>query len=112
MIGRESYIPNELYSICGIMTQAVYPVRWNNTALEHPANGGCVKQDLKQRRSIFSIPLVRELTAVLIIKLALVFLIAHFFFSDPVIVGDEGQGLREHFGLDNPSVSDTQGDPS
>jgi len=71
-----------------------------------------LKQGLKQRRPIFSIPLVRELTAVLIIKLALVFLIAHFFFSDPVIVGDEGQGLQEHFGLDSPSVSDTQGDPS
>ena len=66
---------------------------------------------MKQRRPIFSIPLVRELTAVLIIKLVLVFLIAHFFFSDPVIVGDEGKGPQEHFGQNKPSVSDAQGDP-
>jgi len=67
---------------------------------------------MSQRRSIFAIPLVRELSAVLVIKLVLVFLIAHFFFSDPVHVGDEGQGLQEHFGLEPASVSESEGDPS
>jgi len=61
---------------------------------------------VSERRSIFSIPLVRELGVVLIIKLALVFVIAHLFFSDPVVIDHEGQGLQEHFGLHAPSSSD------
>ncbi|MEK9766420.1 MAG: hypothetical protein VW274_08060 [Thalassolituus sp.] len=61
---------------------------------------------MSERRSIFSIPLVRELSVVLIIKLALVFVIANLFFSAPVVIDHEGRGLQEHFGLQAPSSSD------
>ena len=51
------------------------------------------------RDSLLSIPLVRELFIVLLAKLLLIFVIAHFFFSDPVEIDDEGLRLQEHFGL-------------
>ena len=36
------------------------------------------------QQGIFSIPLIREITLVLIIKLIVLFTIGHFYFSDPV----------------------------
>lgn len=63
---------------------------------------------MSQRPSIFSIPLVRELSVVLVIKLALIFVIAHLFFSDPVVVDHEGQRLQEHFGLQQSSLSESK----
>lgn len=36
------------------------------------------------QKGIFSIPLIREITLVLVIKLIVLFTIGHFYFSDPV----------------------------
>lgn len=39
---------------------------------------------LLPRKGLFSIPLIREITIVLILKLIILFTIKHFYFSDPV----------------------------
>jgi hypothetical protein len=36
------------------------------------------------QQGIFSIPLIREITLVLVIKLIVIFTIQHFYFSEPV----------------------------
>lgn len=36
------------------------------------------------QQGIFSIPLIREITLILVIKLIVLFTIGHFYFSDPV----------------------------
>lgn len=61
---------------------------------------------MAKRPSIFSYPLVRELSLVLLVKLTLIFMIAHYFFSDPAIVDDDGQQLINHFGLEAGQVPD------
>lgn len=39
---------------------------------------------LLPKKGLFSIPLIREITIVLILKLIILFTIKHFYFSDPV----------------------------
>jgi hypothetical protein len=36
------------------------------------------------KNGIFSIPLIREITLILVIKIVVIFTIQHFYFSDPV----------------------------
>lgn len=60
---------------------------------------------MSQRRSLFSIPLVRELTIVLVIKLGLIIVIANVFFADPVEIDPEGTRVDEVFGIRAESVS-------
>ena len=36
------------------------------------------------QQGIFSIPLIREITLVLVIKVIIIFTIQHFYFSDPI----------------------------
>lgn len=57
-------------------------------------------------RSLFSFPLIRELSAVLVIKLALIFVIKAMFFSDPVDMKDPQEAISQQFGL-NSSHSNT-----
>lgn len=57
-------------------------------------------------RSLFSFPLVRELLAVLVIKLALIFVIKALFFSDPVDMTNPQEAVSQQFGL-NSSHSNT-----
>lgn len=38
---------------------------------------------------IFSIPLIREITLILIIKVIVIFTIKHFYFSDPVTFNED-----------------------
>ncbi|WP_430461247.1 cytochrome oxidase putative small subunit CydP [Thalassolituus sp. LLYu03] len=54
---------------------------------------------MAERRSVFSIPLVRELAAVLVIKLALIFVIKALFFSDPVELTDPQDAVAQQLGL-------------
>lgn len=46
-----------------------------------------IKKYLPQH-GIFSIPLIREITLVLIIKVIVIFTIKYFYFSDPVAFND------------------------
>lgn len=55
-------------------------------------------------QSLFRIPLIRELTAVLVLKLAAIFLIRHLYFSEPVdpeaVQDVHGTTrLESHFGI-------------
>lgn len=47
-----------------------------------------IKKYLPQN-GIFSIPLIREITLVLIIKVIVIFTIKHFYFSDPVAFNED-----------------------
>lgn len=49
--------------------------------------------------SIFQIPLVREITIVLLIKLVVIFIIKWQFFSDPVDLTQENNSVEQHMGL-------------
>jgi hypothetical protein len=46
-----------------------------------------IKKYLPQH-GIFSIPLIREITLVLIIKIIIIFTIKYFYFSDPVVFNE------------------------
>ncbi|MFT6926441.1 MAG: hypothetical protein ACJAZP_002052 [Psychromonas sp.] len=46
-----------------------------------------IKKILPQQ-GIFSIPLIREITVVLIIKLIVILTIKYFYFSDPIVLND------------------------
>ena len=59
----------------------------------------------ESEQSIFRIPLVREITLVLVIKLALVLLIKWSFFADPVVLDDGSDVISQHFGMDAVSES-------
>ena len=50
-------------------------------------------------KSIFSIPLVREITIVLILKLVVIFSIKAMFFSSPVDLKESETSVESHFGL-------------
>jgi len=52
-----------------------------------------------KEKSIFTIPLVREITLVLLIKLALVMAIKWQFFSDPVDMSEPNKVMEQHMGL-------------
>jgi len=54
---------------------------------------------INKQKPLFSIPLVRELTAVLIIKLILIFSIKSVFFSDPVDMSNPQESVSQKFGL-------------
>lgn len=56
-------------------------------------------------QSMFKIPLVREITLVLVIKLAVVFLIKWSFFSDPVDMENGPDVMTQHLGVDFVSES-------
>ena len=56
---------------------------------------------MPDKRSLFSFPLVRELSVVLVIKLALIFVIKSAFFSDPVDMSDPQDAVSQQFGLTN-----------
>ncbi|WNO10770.1 cytochrome oxidase putative small subunit CydP [Teredinibacter sp. KSP-S5-2] len=53
--------------------------------------------------SIFAIPLVREISLVLIVKLIAIVVIRWLFFSQPVDLGNSEQGIDQHFGLGEQS---------
>ena len=55
----------------------------------------------EQTKSIFKIPLIREITVVLIIKLILIFFIKWQFFSDPVDLTQPSNSVEQHMGLSN-----------
>jgi hypothetical protein len=55
----------------------------------------------ESEQKIFNIPLVRELTVVLVIKLLVVFLIKWSFFSDPIDMQDGSNVMTQHFGVEN-----------
>jgi len=59
----------------------------------------------ESEQSIFKIPLVREITLVLVMKLAVVFLIKWSFFSDPVDMDNAPDVISQHFGMDAVSES-------
>jgi len=50
-------------------------------------------------KSMFSIPLVREITFVLLIKLAVIMVIKWQFFSEPVDMSEPKKILEQHMGL-------------
>tara|TARA_B100001063_G_C16284494_1_gene320758 strand:+ start:193 stop:411 length:219 start_codon:yes stop_codon:yes gene_type:complete len=56
-------------------------------------------------QSIFKIPLIREITLVLVIKLVLVFVIKWSFFSDPVDMQNPQEVLDKHIGVESLSES-------
>jgi hypothetical protein len=53
----------------------------------------------EQPKSIFKIPLVREITVVLLIKLAVIFAIKWQFFSDPVDLTQASNSVEAQMGL-------------
>ncbi|WP_283788519.1 cytochrome oxidase putative small subunit CydP [Bermanella sp. WJH001] len=55
----------------------------------------------QQQQSIFKIPLVREITLVLLIKLVVIFMIKWQFFSDPVDLTQANNSVEQHMGLPN-----------
>lgn len=55
----------------------------------------------EQPKSIFKIPLVREITVVLLIKLAVIFVIKWQFFSDPVDLTQANNSVEQQMGLTN-----------
>lgn len=59
----------------------------------------------KQPKSVFSIPLVREITVVLLVKLVVIFFIKWQFFSDPVDLTQADNSVEQHMGL---PISKTQ----
>ncbi|MAY14171.1 MULTISPECIES: cytochrome oxidase putative small subunit CydP [unclassified Thalassolituus] len=62
------------------------------------------------KKSLFSVPLVRELMVVLLIKLVLIFAIRIFWFSDPVDMTNPQDAVSQQFGLSTitPSQSEDQ----
>lgn len=62
------------------------------------------------KKSLFSVPLVRELMVVLLIKLVLIFTIRIFWFSDPVDMTNPQDAVSQQFGLSTitPSQSEDQ----
>lgn len=55
-----------------------------------------MKSALKRTESRW---LIREIVAVLLIKLVIIFAIKWIFFSDPVVINEAGQQLETHFGV-------------
>jgi hypothetical protein len=55
------------------------------------------------RKPLFSIPLVRELTLVLIIKLVVIFTIKSLYFSDPINISSPELSISRQFGLESVS---------
>lgn len=53
----------------------------------------------EQPKSIFKIPLVREITIVLLIKLVVIFAIKWQFFSDPVDLTQANTSIEAQMGL-------------
>ncbi len=62
------------------------------------------------KKSLFSVPLVRELMVVLLIKLVLIFAIRIVWFSDPVDMTNPQDAVAQQFGLstNTPSQSEDQ----
>ncbi|MCB2388100.1 MULTISPECIES: cytochrome oxidase putative small subunit CydP [Thalassolituus] len=62
------------------------------------------------KKSLFSVPLVRELMVVLLIKLVLIFAIRIFWFSDPVDMTNPQDAVSQQLGLSTitPSQSEDQ----
>lgn len=58
---------------------------------------------MADRKPLFSIPLIRELTLVLIIKLVIIFTIKSLYFSDPVDISDPDLSISRQFGLESVS---------
>lgn len=88
------------------MSQAVESDWWQT--LPPNVQPIALEVSMPQRRPVFSIPLVRELTLVLIIKLVLITLIARAFFSDPVETDPQGTHMDEVFGIPSASPSLSQ----
>lgn len=55
------------------------------------------------RSSMFSIPLVRELALVLVVKLIIIFTLKLTFFSDPVDMGNAERVMSRQLGLSSES---------
>ncbi|AZZ94269.1 MULTISPECIES: cytochrome oxidase putative small subunit CydP [unclassified Hahella] len=54
---------------------------------------------MPERKSIFSIPLVRELSLFLLLKLILIFAIKAAYFSDPVDLSHPEESISKQFGV-------------
>tara|TARA_Y100001949_G_C15974614_1_gene325499 strand:+ start:1479 stop:1730 length:252 start_codon:yes stop_codon:yes gene_type:complete len=54
---------------------------------------------MSESRSLFQIPLIRELIIVLLIKLVLIFAIRFTFFSDPVELNDPHTDIAQQLGV-------------
>jgi len=63
---------------------------------------------IQKPKSIFTIPLIREITVVLLIKLAVIFWIKHEFFSNPVDLTQAETSVESHMGLMHSSPSKNQ----
>ncbi len=63
---------------------------------------------MDKRPSVFSIPLIRELTAILVVKLAVLFVIAQLFFQSPEHEQPAGDRFESYLGLpsDRHNASD------
>jgi len=62
----------------------------------------------EKQKSIFTIPLIREVTVVLVIKLAIIFWIKHEFFSNPVDLTQAETSVESHMGLLHSSPTQNQ----
>ncbi|MCT7360019.1 MAG: hypothetical protein COB09_13840 [Thalassobium sp.] len=62
------------------------------------------------KKSLFSVPLVRELMVVLVIKLMLIFAIKIIWFSEPVDMTNPQDAVSQQFGFSTttPSQSEDQ----
>lgn len=58
---------------------------------------------MDKRPSVFSIPLIRELTAILVVKLAVLFVIAQLFFQSPEHEQPAGDRFESYLGLPSDS---------
>ena len=54
---------------------------------------------MTQRRPLFSIPLVRELAMVLLVKLVIIFVLKHAYFSEPVDMTDAESVISRQLGI-------------
>lgn len=66
----------------------------------------------KQRSSLFSIPLLREISFALLIKLIAIAVIAWAFFSDPLDLNNPSTSVEQHFGLPVPAASSPASAPT
>lgn len=63
---------------------------------------------MDKRPSVFSIPLIRELTAILVLKLAVLFVIAQLFFQSPEHEQPAGDRFESYLGLPSETPAEAQ----
>lgn len=65
---------------------------------------------MDKRPSVFSIPLIRELTAILVVKLAVLFVIAQLFFQSPEHEQPAGDRFESYLGLPSDTRNSSSAD--